>query len=78
MFKNYDVVDDLTFSSVIELDLSTVQPSIAGPKRPHDYCELRNHKTDWVKSLTNQVGFKGFGLKAEDVEVKSKFECNGK
>ena len=37
MFKNYDVDDDLTFTDVLELDLSTVQPSVAGPKRPHDF-----------------------------------------
>ena len=77
MFKDYDKVDDLTFTQVIELDLSTVQPSLAGPKRPHDYCQLKNHKTEWVKSLTHEVGFKGFGLKNEDVNVKSKLEYNG-
>lgn len=41
MFKDYEKDADLTFTSVIELDLSTVEPSIAGPKRPHDYILLK-------------------------------------
>ena len=64
LFRNYETDSDLTYTSVLELDLSTVQPCVSGPKRPHDYVALNNMKEDWNKSLTNAVGFKGFGLKA--------------
>jgi aconitate hydratase len=53
----------LTYTSVLELDLSKVEPCVSGPKRPHDYVPLNLLKEDWNKSLTNAVGFKGFGLK---------------
>jgi aconitate hydratase len=47
---------------IMELDLSTVQPSLAGPKRPQDRVNLGDMKKDFVQSLTNKIGFKGFGL----------------
>jgi len=62
LFKQYDKDPDLEYSSVLELDLSTVQPCVSGPKRPQDYVSLRELKSDWNKSLTHDVGFKGFGL----------------
>ena len=42
---------DPTFSSVLELDLSKVVPSLAGPKRPQDRIELTNMQTQWHKDL---------------------------
>lgn len=63
LFRNYETDPDLTYTSVLELDLSKVQPCVSGPKRPHDYVPLNLLKEDWNKSLTNAVGFKGFGLK---------------
>lgn len=41
------------FSEYIELDLSTVVPSIAGPKRPQDRIELSASKTQFEKDLLN-------------------------
>ena len=64
---------DLTYSSIIELDLSTVQPCVSGPKRPHDYVSLNDMKNDWNKCLVNEVGFKGFGLSQEDIKTTSPF-----
>jgi len=62
IFKDYENDPDLTYSSLLELDLSTVEPCVSGPKRPHDYVSLKDLKNDWNSSLTNPVGFKGFGL----------------
>ncbi len=39
------------FSSVVELDLNSVQPSLAGPKRPQDRILLSDMKTSWQKDL---------------------------
>ena len=47
----------------MELDLSTVEPCLSGPKRPHDRVAMSEMKADWNACLTNKVGFKGFGLK---------------
>jgi len=41
------------FSSVIELDLSTVQPCLAGPKRPQDRVLLSQMKAAWRKELVD-------------------------
>ena len=43
------------FSEYLELDLSTVVPSIAGPKRPQDRIELANAKTAFKQVLPNYV-----------------------
>ena len=43
------------FSEYLELDLSTVVPSIAGPKRPQDRIELSDAKTAFRKDIHNYV-----------------------
>ncbi|MFN0134133.1 MAG: aconitate hydratase AcnA [Phycisphaerales bacterium] len=49
---------DPEFTDVLELDLSTVQPSLAGPKRPQDRVELKNVKAAWSKELADSFGKK--------------------
>jgi aconitate hydratase len=39
------------YSDTLELDLSTVEPSLAGPKRPQDRVPLSEAKTSWEKAL---------------------------
>jgi aconitate hydratase len=41
------------YSEYLELDLATVVPSIAGPKRPQDRVELSNAKTQFEKDLND-------------------------
>ncbi|HEY7853870.1 MAG TPA: aconitate hydratase AcnA [Aquiluna sp.] len=41
------------YSEYLELDLSTVVPSIAGPKRPQDRIQLSNSKSSFEKDLKN-------------------------
>ena len=40
-----------TFSDSMELDLATIEPSLAGPSRPQDRVALKNVKTEFAKSL---------------------------
>lgn len=47
----YEDAQKVRYSSVLELDLSTVEPSLAGPKRPQDLVPLREMKTGWHKAL---------------------------
>ena len=44
------------FSSHLELDLSTVEPSMAGPKRPQDRILLKQMKKQWHDDLSNTFG----------------------
>jgi len=66
------------YSDVMTLDLSTIVPSVAGPKRPHDRVPVSQMKPDFNKCLSNPVGFKGFGLKLEQLKAESKFTYEGK
>ena len=62
---------DPVFTSVLELDLSTVEPSIAGPKRPQDRVLLSNASSAFKAELT-----KSLGVPANDVDTK--VAVNGK
>jgi aconitate hydratase len=55
----HDPARSLRFSEEIELDLSTVVPSIAGPKRPQDRIELVAAKTAFHDALPSYVGSDG-------------------
>lgn len=79
MFRDYKSSVDPDFSGdVLNLDLSTVVNSVAGPKRPHDRVPLSNMKTDFTSALTNKIGFKGYGLKPEDSSKKAEISHEGK
>ncbi len=54
-------------TDVLELDLSTVQPSMAGPKRPQDRVELKHIKAEFLKSLGAPLGNTSFGLPADKI-----------
>ena len=47
----HDPSDEPTYSQVLELDLSTVEPSLAGPRRPQDRVPLHHAKTAFLDSL---------------------------
>jgi aconitate hydratase len=50
-----DATPDPLFESTLELDLSTVEPSLAGPKRPQDRVPLSTAKAVYRKSLPEMV-----------------------
>jgi aconitate hydratase len=58
---------DPTFTDVLELDLASVQPSLAGPKRPQDRVELKNVKSEFLKSLGAPAGNTAFGLAQDKI-----------
>jgi aconitate hydratase len=79
LFRNYISDKDPQFTGdVMELDLSTIRNSVAGPKRPQDRVPISNMKNDFTNALTNKVGFKGYGLKPEDTNKNVKFNFEGK
>ncbi|MBS0198095.1 MAG: aconitate hydratase AcnA, partial [Planctomycetes bacterium] len=53
---------DPEFTDMLELDLATVQPSLAGPKRPQDRVELKNVKAEFAKALAAPMGNTSFGM----------------
>jgi aconitate hydratase A / 2-methylisocitrate dehydratase len=47
----HDPDDAPTYTQVVELDLSTVEPSLAGPRRPQDRVALRAAKQEFLEEL---------------------------
>ncbi len=57
----------LSYTKTLSLDLSTVQPSLAGPKRPQDRITLKDMKKSFRDSLTAPIGKTGFGLQPDSL-----------
>ncbi len=47
----HDSGDHPTYSQVVELDLGTIEPSLAGPRRPQDRVPLREAKSAFLHAL---------------------------
>lgn len=73
LFRTDNTADPI-FTDTLELDLRTVEPSLAGPKRPQDRVTLSDMKNDFRASLTNPVGAKGFGLADEALDNSGKIK----
>ncbi len=58
---------DIQYSQELELDLSAVVPSVAGPKRPQDRIELPKMKHEFISAFSKPVTENGFGMKAEEL-----------
>lgn len=80
MFRLYDGSQkDPTYSGeVMHLDLGSVQPSLAGPKRPQDRVAIADLKNEFTTGLTQQVSFKGFGIQQQEATKRSSLSFEGK
>jgi aconitate hydratase len=67
LFRTDDMPDPV-YSQVLEVDLADIEPSVAGPKRPHDRISLSRLGAGFRSMLTEPVGFKGFGLAENALE----------
>ncbi len=63
---------ELTYSKVVELDLTSVAPSVAGPKRPQDRIEIGNVKSSFAELFVKPVADNGFAKKSEDLDKSYK------
>lgn len=60
----------LSYTKTVSLDLSTVEPALAGPKRPQDRVALRQAKQSFAESLVAPVSERGFEVASENVSKK--------
>jgi len=76
MYEDYYRAQDLwgvpqqgqiDYSQVLELDISTVVPSVAGPKRPQDRIELPKLKQAFAAAFSKPVAENGFGKPAAEL-----------
>lgn len=65
------------FTEVLKLDLSTVEPSLAGPRRPQDRVSLAALKASFQQTLTRPVNEGGFGVAADQVDTKVPLKLAG-
>lgn len=66
MFRTDDTPDPV-FTDVLELDLSTIVPSLAGPKRPQDRVELTAMKKEFNEIIRTPIDKGGYGLSEEKI-----------
>jgi aconitate hydratase len=76
LFRDADTPDP-EFTDILELDLGTVEPSLAGPKRPQDRVPLSEMKAAFQKALTAPVKERGYELPAEALERRATIGSNG-
>ncbi|MCA3867224.1 MAG: aconitate hydratase AcnA [Burkholderia sp.] len=58
---------DIDYTKVVTLDLTTVAPSLAGPKRPQDRIEIGHVKSTFTDLFSKPVAENGFAKKADDL-----------
>ena len=68
---------DIAYSVDIDLDLSTVQPGVAGPKRPQDRINVPDLKNTFTSLLTKSVAEGGYGKAANDLSKTAAVKRNG-
>ena len=76
LFREVDTPDP-EFTDTLELDLDSVVPSLAGPKRPQDRVPMSELKETFNKALTAPVKERGFELKPDAVNTEATFGTNG-
>lgn len=80
LYRVYDgsQADPVYSGDIMELDLSTVKPCLAGPKRPHDKVDLDNMQKDFKSCMSAPMGFKGFGVPEDKHAHSAKVNYEGK
>ena len=72
-----DETPDPEFTDTLELDLSTVEPSLAGPKRPQDRLRVSDMKDAFQKILVAPFEDRGFALKDDELDNSAQVSMNG-
>jgi len=68
--KMYGVPEarDIDYSKLVKLDLGSVTPSLAGPKRPQDRIEIGNVKNNFIELFSKPIGENGFNQAADKLD----------
>lgn len=69
---------DPEYTQVLDIDLSTIESSIAGPRRPQDRIPLGNVRSVFQRSLTTPKTENGFGIPPEELGKSAVIPDNGK
>lgn len=74
----YDPNTQATYTKIVELDLSTIAPSISGPKRPQDLIDLTEAKQSFQDAIVREAGVQGFGLSKEELDKTATLAIAGR
>ncbi len=66
------------YTKVVHLDLATIEPSLAGPKRPQDRVPLVRMKESFQQALVAPVAQRGFALAEQDLSRTATVNDNGR
>ncbi len=68
---------DIDYTKSLSLDLASIKPSVAGPKRPQDRIELPNLKSKFTELFSKPVADNGFNKKPEDLAKRYATQKSG-
>ncbi|HPH94564.1 MAG TPA: aconitate hydratase AcnA [Anaerolineaceae bacterium] len=72
-----DETPEPVFSDLLTLDLSTIEPSLAGPKRPQDRVSLSHAQSNLRAALTRAKNERGYGLAPADLTRTARLDIHG-
>jgi len=75
-FRDGSAVDPI-YTSVLEVDLGAIEPSLAGPKRPQDRVPLTQVKNSFQTALSAPRTENGFGIPVEELNKRVDIQING-
>jgi aconitate hydratase len=61
---------EIDYTNVVSLDLDTVCPSLAGPKRPQDRIEIGNVKSNFAELFSKPIAENGFNKNPADLDTE--------
>ncbi|HEV3467815.1 MAG TPA: aconitate hydratase AcnA, partial [Pyrinomonadaceae bacterium] len=67
---------EVDYSTLLELDLSSIEPSVAGPKRPQDRIELPDLKEKFTELFQRPVGESGYNRPAAELSERHPVDLN--
>lgn len=67
LFYDSQLMEDPSYSNIIEIDLSQIEANLAGPKRPQDLIPLSKMKSVFQQTIVAPEGNQGYGL--PDTEI---------
>ncbi len=76
LFRHDDDPDPV-YTETLELDMATIEPSVAGPKRPQDRVRLADVKSNFHHALTAPQGPHGLGVDPSQTDTRMPVEFEG-
>lgn len=67
---------EIEYTRTLEINLSDIVPSVAGPKRPQDRINLTDLTSTFTKLLEAPIDQGGYALQKEDLQITSKISAN--